>query len=37
MIRERNERRDILSTLVQKVFLEIFLRVAVMMMMMSLI
>ena len=33
-IRERNERRDRLSTLVQKVFLEIFLRVPVMMMMM---
>ena len=33
-IRERNERRDRLSTLVQKVFLEIFLRDRVMMMMM---
>ena len=36
-IREGNERRDRLSTLVQKVFLEIFLRDCVMMMMMSFI
>ena len=33
-MRERNERRYRLSTLVQKVFLEIFLRDRVMMMMM---
>ena len=33
-IRERDERRDILSILVQKVFLEIFLRDSVMMMVM---